>query len=149
MIFEIPPRPGEGRKMDKILRAREILSNFLPSPRLQGIPKITLFSTQIPRWSDITITYYLLYKSYVFMVPKPPKYRYFGTPKPLKLGCLASRQPKIPLSSPKTAAERPSWCPEARCQGAKTPAKQPSWCQDIKIPPRARPFALTGWFPNV
>ena len=80
------------------------------------------------------------------MVPKPPKYRYFGTPKPLKLASLASRQPKIPLSSPKTAAEQPSWCPEARSQGAKTPTKQPSWCQDIKIPPRAKPSGLTGWF---
>ena len=35
----------------------------------------------IPKWLDRTKTYYLLYKSYVFRVPKPPKYRYFGTQK--------------------------------------------------------------------
>ena len=53
-------------------RARSILSIFLASPRLQGISKINHFGTQIPRWLDITITSDLLYKSYVFIVPKPP-----------------------------------------------------------------------------
>ena len=44
-------------------RARGILSISLASPRLQGISKITDFCAHIPRGPDITITYYLLYKS--------------------------------------------------------------------------------------
>ena len=62
-------------------RARGILSNSLASPGLPGGPKIDHFGTQIPKWPDVTKTYYLLYKSYVFMLPEPPKYRLFGTQK--------------------------------------------------------------------
>ena len=63
------------------LRARGHLVPLVPFPWVAGNPKIDHFGTQIPTWLDITKTYYLLYKSYVFRVPKPPKYRYFGTQK--------------------------------------------------------------------
>ena len=65
----------------KASRARSILSIFLASPCLRGITKFTHFCTQILRWPDITITSYLLYKSYVFMVRKPPKILIFWYPK--------------------------------------------------------------------
>ena len=74
-------KPAAKLDIKKSSRARSILSNFLPSPRLQGNTKITNFCTQIPRCLDITITYYLLCKSYVFMVPKPPKISIFWYPK--------------------------------------------------------------------
>ena len=51
---------------------------------------------------------------------------------------------------------QPSWCQDDQADakipaaaGAKMPRYQPSWCQDIKIPSRAGPSGLTGWFPNV
>ena len=66
----------------KISFAREaIWSHWSRFPGLPGGPKIDHFGTQIPKWLAITKTYYLLYKSYVFWVPKPLKYRYFGTQK--------------------------------------------------------------------
>ena len=81
----------------KASRARGILIIFLPSPGLGGISKIRHFCTQIPRWLDITITYYLLYKSYVFMVPKPPKISIFWYPK-----------------GGRPAAKQPSWSQDAK-----------------------------------
>ena len=48
------------------------------------IRKNSAFATQIQERPNMTITHYLQYKTSVFMVPKPPKYQYFGTQKPAK-----------------------------------------------------------------
>ena len=42
------------------------------------------FSTKKATRRHMTITRYLQYKTSVFMVPRPPKYQYFGTPKAAK-----------------------------------------------------------------
>ena len=47
-------------------------------------PKKRDFGTSIPKRHILTITHYLQYKTFVFMVPRPPKYQYFGTPKAAK-----------------------------------------------------------------
>ena len=41
--------------------------------------KIDLFRIRIPKWPDVTITYYLQYFNHVLEVPRPPKNRYFDT----------------------------------------------------------------------
>ena len=109
-------KPAAKLDIMKSSRARGILSIFLPSPGLQGISKIILFCTQIPRWQDITITYYLLYTSYVFMVPKPPKISIFWYPK-----------------GGKPAAKQLSWSQDAKMQPEEGRGEggspQPSWCQ--------------------
>ena len=51
------------------------------------IPKKRDFGTSIPKRHNLTITNYLQYKTSVFMVPRPPKYQYFGTPKAAKQWC--------------------------------------------------------------
>ena len=114
-------------------RARSILSICLASPGLPGVPKITHFCTQIPRWPDITITYYLSYKSYVFMMPKPPKIAIFWYPK-----------------GGKPAAKQPSWSQDAKMQpkqhSSKVASQQLSSQAGAKMPrykdffPRARHF---------
>ena len=42
--------------------------------------------TSAPAYQNVTmtITHYLQYKTSVLMVPRPPKYQYFGTPKAAK-----------------------------------------------------------------
>ena len=98
-------KPAAKLYIKKASRARSILSIFLASPGRRGISKIIHFCTQIPRWLDITITYYLLYKSYVFMVPKPPQITIFWYPKaPIK---LQSRS-KAPKRHSKVAAKQQS-----------------------------------------
>ena len=60
------------RYKDFFPRARHFV-HFLASQGLQGITKINHFCIQIPTWPHLTITLYLLYKGYVFMMLKPPK----------------------------------------------------------------------------
>jgi hypothetical protein len=38
------------------------------------------FGTKTAKRRHRTLTHYLQYKTFVFMVPRPPKYQYFGTP---------------------------------------------------------------------
>ena len=92
-------KPAAKLDIMKSSRARRILSILRGYPPLQGIIKINFFCTQIPRWQDITITYYLLYTSYVFMVPKPPKISIFWYPK-----------------GGKPAAKQLSWSQDAKMQ---------------------------------
>ena len=42
------------------------------------------FGTSTPKRHNLTITHCLQYKTSGFMLPKPPKYQYFGTPKDAK-----------------------------------------------------------------
>ena len=60
--------------------AREaIWPTYIRIPPLPRNHKIDHFGTRIATCHYVTKTYYLIYKSYICMVPKPPKYRYFGT----------------------------------------------------------------------
>jgi hypothetical protein len=48
------------------------------------IRKNNAFATQIQERPNMTLTYYLQYKTSVFMVTTPPQYQYFGIPKAAK-----------------------------------------------------------------
>ena len=106
----------------KASRARGILIIFLPSPGLGGISKIIHFCTQIPRWSDITITYYLLYKSYVFMMPKPPKIQIFWYPKAAINLQSRSQAPVITNKAGSRGGGVEGWCGEKE-GGERTPSQ--------------------------
>ena len=117
------------------------MSIFLASPGLQGITKITHFCTQIPRWLDITITYYLPYKSYVFMVPKPPKIAIFWYP---KAAIKLQSRSKAPKRHSKVAAKQHSRKVASQQLSSQAGAKMPRY-QDFFL--RARHFVHFPRFP--
>ena len=67
-------------KLSRFFAREAIWSHKSGNTSLAQTIKIDHFATRIPRWQYITKTYYLLYFHYILQVPKPSKYRYFGTP---------------------------------------------------------------------
>ena len=94
-----------------------------------------------PKPLYVTKTYYLLHFSYIPEVPRPPKYRYFGSQnrgKIWKYRHIGHHGTKIP----KSHGNKSPWCQDTMGYGVNMSGSAGSKYQ---YPSRARPFRPTGW----